>query len=87
MGYGLGVFLLAVGLILAYAVQDMTDMVDLRMVGLILCLAGVLVLAITAFQTNTRRRSTTTATTVDDQGRSATTQRSTESDPPAPPAI
>ncbi len=87
MGYGLGVFLLALGLILALAVQDSISAIDLTLIGWILCLAGVLVIAITAIQMNTRRRSTTTATTVDDQGRSATTQRSTESDPPAPPAI
>ena len=87
MGYGLGVFLLAVGLILALAVQDMIDAIDLTVIGWILCLAGVLVIALTAFQTNAGRRSTTTATTVDDQGRSATTHRQTETDPPAPPAI
>lgn len=87
MGYGLGVFLLAVGLILALAVQDVIEAVDLTMIGWILCLAGVVVIAITAVQTNTRRRHTTTATTTDDQGRTATTQRQTESDPPAPPAI
>ena len=87
MGYGLGVFLLALGLIFAFAVKDMIDALDLTMIGYILCLAGILVIAITAIQTNTRRRSTTTATTTDDQGRSATTQRRTESDPPAPPAI
>ena len=40
MGYGLGVFLLALGLILAFAVRDMIDAVDLTMVGYILCLAG-----------------------------------------------
>ena len=87
MGYGLGVFLLALGLILALAVQDSINAIDLTLIGWILCLAGILVIGITAIQTNTRRRSSTTATTVDDQGRSATTQRSTESDPPAPPAI
>jgi uncharacterized protein YacL len=87
MGYGLGVFLLAVGLILALAVQDMIDAIDLTMIGWILCLAGLLVIALTAIQTNARRRSSTVATTTDDQGRSATTHRQTESDPPPPPAI
>jgi uncharacterized protein YacL len=87
MGYGLGVFLLAVGLILALAVQDAVEAIDLTMIGWILCLAGLLVIGITAIQMNARRRHTTTATTVDDQGRSATTQRHTETDPPAPPAI
>lgn len=87
MGYGLGVFLLAVGLILAFAVQDMISAIDLTMIGYILCLAGILVIVITAVQTNTRRRTTTTATSTDAHGRSATTERHTESDPPAPPAV
>lgn len=86
MGYGLGVMLLAVGLILAFAVQDTIDAVDLTMVGYILCLAGVLVIVLTAVQMNGRRRTTSTATTTDAQGRQATTERRTESDPP-PPAI
>jgi uncharacterized protein YacL len=87
MGYGLGVFLLALGLILAFAVQDMIDAVDLTMVGYILCLAGILVLAITAIQTNTRRRHTTVATTTDHAGRQATTEQRTDSQPPPPPAV
>ncbi len=87
MGYGLGVFLLALGLILAFAVQDMISAVDLTMVGYILCLAGIVVIAITAIQTNTRRQATTVATTTDHEGRSATTERRTETDPPAPPAV
>lgn len=86
MGYGLGVFLLALGLILAFAVRDMISAVDLTMIGYILCLAGVLVIVLTAVQLNARRRSTATATTTDAQGRRATTERRTESDPP-PPAI
>ena len=36
MGYGLGAFLLAVGLILALAVTDTVNGVDLTMVGWIL---------------------------------------------------
>ncbi|EON23249.1 MULTISPECIES: DUF6458 family protein [Nocardioides] len=87
MGYGLGVFLLAIGLILAFAVRDMIEAVDLTVVGYILCLAGILVIALTAIQTNTRRRATTTATTTDAHGRQATTERRTETDPPPPPAI
>lgn len=87
MGYGLGVFLLAVGLILAFAVRDMIDAIDLTTVGYILCLAGVLVLVLTAVQLNARRRTSTTATTTDAQGRQATTERHTETDPPPPPAV
>ncbi len=86
MGYGLGVFLLALGLILALAVTDAISGVDLTMIGWILALAGVLVIALTAIQTNTRRRATTVATTTDHEGRSAPTERRTEMAPPAPPA-
>ncbi|WP_435769286.1 DUF6458 family protein [Nocardioides sp. SYSU DS0651] len=59
MGYGLGVFLLALGLILALAVQDMVEGVDLTMVGWILTGAGVLCLVLTAASTM-RSRSTRT---------------------------
>ncbi|MDF1602743.1 DUF6458 family protein [Nocardioides sp. YIM 152315] len=58
MGYGLGVFLLAVGLILAFAVTDNLANVDLTMVGYILTAAGVLVIVLTVATTSSRRRST-----------------------------
>ena len=58
MGYGLGVFLLALGLILALAVQDAVSGINLPMIGWILALAGVLVIALTAVQANRSRRST-----------------------------
>ena len=58
MGYGLGVFLLALGLILALAVTDAISGVDLTMIGWILALAGVLVIVLTAVQANRARRST-----------------------------
>jgi hypothetical protein len=58
MGYGLGVFLLALGLILALAVTDAISGVDLTMIGWILALAGLLVIALTAMQANRSRRST-----------------------------
>ena len=63
MGYGLGVFLIALGLILAFAVTDMISNVDLTMVGWIIALAGVLIVVLTAVQTNSRRRATSVATT------------------------
>ncbi len=87
MGYGLGVFLLALGLILAFAVQDALDAIDLTMIGWILAGAGLLVIALTAVQANRTRQHTTVATTTDAQGRQATTERRTEQDPPAPPAV
>jgi hypothetical protein len=87
MGYGLGVFLLALGLILALAVQDSLGAIDLTTIGWILCLAGVLVIVLTAVQLNSRRRSatTTTSTTTHPDG-SQTVRRSDHQDPP-PPAV
>ena len=86
MGYGLGVFLLALGLILALAVQDMLDAVDLTMVGWILAIAGVLVIVLTAVQANRSRTHRTVATTTREDGSQAVTERRTEQDPP-PPAV
>lgn len=49
MGYGLGGLLLAIGLILALAVDVDVSGVDVRLVGWILAAVGVLSLLITAF--------------------------------------
>ena len=84
MGYGLGVFLLALGLILALAVQAAGDAIDVTVVGCILAAAGLLVIALPASQPNARRRSTSVATTTDSAGRQATTERRTDLDPPPP---
>ena len=81
MGYGLGVFLLALGLILALAVQDSINAVDLTMVGWILVLAGALVIVLTAVQANRGRR--TTAVTRHADGTETVSER--RDDPP--PAI
>ncbi len=84
MGYGFGVSLLAIGLILALAVQDAIDAVDLTMIGWILALAGVLVLVLTAVQANSRRSQTTTATTTHSDGTQTTERRTTEQQDPPP---
>jgi carbon starvation protein CstA len=55
MGYGLGIFLLALGLILALAVQDMISGVDLTLVGWILAAVGLLAIVLTAVSTATSR--------------------------------
>ncbi|MCW2798097.1 DUF6458 family protein [Nocardioides sp.] len=83
MGYGLGVFLLAVGLALALAVTDSINGVDLTMIGWILAAAGVLVIVLTAVQLNTRRRATSVATTVHPDGRQTVSERRSDIDPPA----
>ncbi len=84
MGYGFGVFLVAIGLILALAVQDMIDAVDLTMVGWILALAGILVVVITAIQANSKRTHTTAATTTHADGSQTVQQRTTERQDPPP---
>lgn len=85
MGYGLGVFLLALGLILALAVQDVIDAIDLTLIGWILALAGVLVIVLTAVQANSRRSHTTRTTTTHSDG--TETQQRTERQDPPPPAL
>ncbi len=85
MGYGLGVFLLAVGLILALAVQDAISGVNLTMVGWILVLAGLVVILLTAVQTNRGRTSRTVSTTTHPDGSQTTTEQQHRNDPP--PAV
>jgi hypothetical protein len=85
MGYGLGVFLLAVGLILALAVQDSISAVDLTLVGWILVLAGVVVIALTALTMSRSRTARTVATTTHADGSQTTTEQASRQDPP--PAV
>lgn len=83
MGYGLGVFLLAIGLILALAVRDSIDAVDVTLVGWILAGCGVLVIVLQALQANRTRASLSVATTTHADGTQTTTERSQQVDPPA----
>jgi hypothetical protein len=82
MGYGLGVFLLALGLILALAVQDAIEGVDLTLVGWILAGVGVLAIVLTAMTTMRSRGSRSVATTTHADGTQTTTQRRQDTDPP-----
>ncbi len=68
MGYGFGGFLVVVGLVLALAVTDSIEGVDLTMVGWILAAVGVVVLALTAFTLNSGRRARTQQTVVHPDG-------------------
>lgn len=82
MGYGLGIFLLALGLILAFAVGDNFGSVDLYSAGLILAGVGVLALVLTAATTMGRRRTGTVSTTTHPDGsQTVHEQRSTHADP------
>jgi uncharacterized sodium:solute symporter family permease YidK len=78
MGYGLGAFLLAVGLILALAVTDSINGVDLTMVGWILALVGILSLVLTAVTANRSRGVRTVETTQDSAGQHVVSERRTE---------
>lgn len=88
MGYGGPIGLIVLGLILTFALNEQqVGPLDMWALGIILALAGALWLVLTIVQQNSRRRSVTTAVTTDAHGRQASTQRTTESDPPAPPAV
>jgi hypothetical protein len=85
MGYGLGIFLLALGLIVALAVRDTLSSIDLTTIGWILVLAGALVVVLTAVQTNRGRSSRTVSTTTHADGSQTTTEQQQRNDPP--PAV
>ena len=86
MGYGLGIFLIAVGLILVYAVNFSVSGVDINVIGWILVLAGALVVILTAVQMNSRRRSAAVQTTTHPDGSQSVTESRTEGRNP-PPAV
>jgi uncharacterized protein YacL len=85
MGYGFGIFLLAVGLILALAVQDTISNVDLTLIGWIIALAGVLLIVLTGVTMNRGRASRTVSTTTHSDGSQTTTEQQQRND--APPAV
>lgn len=78
MGFGLGAFLLAVGLILALAVQDTLDSVDLTTVGWILTLIGLFVIALSAFTLNRSRGARNVATTTHSDGSQTISENRTD---------
>ena len=83
MGYGLGIFLLALGLILAFAVRDAIEGVDLTAVGYILAAVGVLAIVLTAVTLNRSRGARNVSTTTHADGSQTSTERSQRVDPPA----
>ena len=87
MGYGGGVGLIVVGLILALAVnEEQIGPVNVGMIGWILVLGGVVLLVLAIAQNNTKRTHTTVATTTHADGTQTAQQRSTEHQDP-PPAV
>lgn len=70
MGIGAGIFLLAVGAILKFAVTETTVYgVNLQVVGVILMIVGVLGIILDAVILMPRRRRGTTYADVDEYGR------------------
>lgn len=82
MGYGLGIFLLAVGLILALAVRDTISSVDLTMIGWILAAVGALAIVLSAATMARGRGSRTVSTTTHADGTQTTTEQAQRQDPP-----
>ncbi|QCW49360.1 hypothetical protein FE634_01060 [Nocardioides dongxiaopingii] len=68
MGYGFGAFLLVVGLVLALAVTDSLNGVDLTMVGWIMAAVGLVLIAITAMSWNSGRRARSVQTVTHPDG-------------------
>ena len=63
MSIGLGIFLIVVGAILAFALQVQVDWIDLQLVGYICLIAGVLVTILGIVLLVRRRQSITTQRT------------------------
>ena len=77
MGYGSGAFLLAVGLILALAVDKQVQGVDINMIGWILAAVGAIVLVLSAITWNRGRANRTVATTTHRDGTQTVEDRKT----------
>lgn len=75
MGYGFGGFLVVVGLVLALAVTDSVEGVDLTMVGWIMAAVGAVVIALTAITFNSGRRARTVETVTNPDGTQTTVER------------
>ena len=78
MGYGSGIGLTAIGLILALAVQDRISGVDLTMVGWILAAAGIALVLLTIFQNNSKRRAMTVERTTHSDGTQTVNERESD---------
>lgn len=78
MGYGFGGFLLVVGLILALAVNQEVQGIDLTMVGWIMTVVGILVIMLSVFTMNGGRRARSTSTTVHPDGSQTVQERRTD---------
>jgi uncharacterized sodium:solute symporter family permease YidK len=78
MGYGFGGLLLVVGLILALAVTDRVNGVDLTMVGWIMAVVGLVLLALTAITAIRGRGARSVSTTTHADGTQSVSERRTD---------
>jgi uncharacterized sodium:solute symporter family permease YidK len=78
MGYGFGGFLVVAGLVLALAVTDSVNGVDLTVVGWIMALVGLGLIVLTAVTMNGGRRSRSVETTVHPDGSQTVHERRTD---------
>ncbi len=84
MGYGFGIFLAALGLILIYALEVDIPGIGQEALGWILVVAGLIIVVLTAVQMNARRSSGSVAHTTHSDGSQTVQERRTEhNDPPA----
>lgn len=79
MGYGFGGFLLVVGLVLALAVTDEVQGVDLTMVGWIMAAVGAVCIALTAVTWNSGRRARNVQTVTHPDGSQTTVENRSQS--------
>jgi hypothetical protein len=87
MGYGGGIGLIVIGLILALAInEEQIGPVNVGMIGWILTLGGIVLLVLAIAQNNSKRKHTTVATHTHADGTQTSEQRSTERQDP-PPAV
>lgn len=75
MGYGFGGFLVVVGLVLALAVSDRVEGVDLVMVGWIMAGVGVVVILLTLLTLSRSRGTRAVATTTHPDGSQTVSER------------
>lgn len=78
MGYGLGVVLIVLGLVLVYALEFTIPGVGKDTLGWILVAAGAAVMLITFLQLNARRRASTVARTTHPDGSQTVQERDSD---------
>ena len=78
MGYGFGGFLVVLGLVLAFAVDDAVENVDLYAVGLIMAGVGLVIIVLAFFTLNGKRNSRTVQTTTHPDGSQTVNERRNE---------